>query len=182
MQTFVKTGDIIENGSFGKTRNLINILLAHYRQKEKDTEGDIMFFSHNEMDGNNTTKFESLANARMIGIQSKLPREDVNIIMKIFFAIIDNNYWRFDPEELADIIDRDVSDTDKTLLKQYDIATWIKCLQMDDEEGEVEDDMPDLDSSCLHDKLKGVYKQKYYTVDEIDFDMILEKKQKKSSK
>ena len=123
-----------------KVKVLIKNILKHYVSKEESIEGEYRYFTHDEFDGNNATKFEELSNARFIGIKSKLPEEDIVVIMSIFQEIVDDNYWKFDIDELMALIDNDNIDEEK--LNNNDINEWIKALFRTGNEFTTTDNIP----------------------------------------
>jgi len=163
-------------------KNLIDKILDHYSIMELklhniwsnysyNVVSDYTYYTYNE---NNDAVFEELSNARFIGIKSRLSKEHIIVIMSIFQAIIDDNYWKFNIDNISD------NNIDKNELLSYDnIDAWIKALIILGNNFLIDDDKPIKKPENLlrnHDgtlvtPIFEYFKQKYYTVNELNTNM-----------
>jgi hypothetical protein len=87
-------------------QNLIQIL-SYYALVDTDLaqKNSIKYYTHSESDEDNITKFDHLSNNNLIGIVCRLNPIQATIILRIFQALYDNNYWFFERENLAFCMD-----------------------------------------------------------------------------
>lgn len=150
-------------------KTLIEQIINHYVKKEKKLktkDHPYKYFTYSEFDCN-TSKFEELSNNNLIGIKSKLPEEDINIIFQIFHALYDNNYYIIDYEFIIILLEMNDSnniDSDYiNLLKSYNnIDIWINaykcCINNEFEKSDYKLKLYNNDQNI---------KQKYYSINEI---------------
>ena len=75
-------------------KKLVKNILTRLYEEESTWEIPYRYICHNEFDSN-TTKFEALSNARLIVLKTKFTGNTLILLMDIFQAIYDNNYFKF---------------------------------------------------------------------------------------
>ena len=164
-------------------KSLIKKILRFYTEKEAKSKSSYKFYSHNEFDANNSNEFEELSNARYIGIKSKLPKDDIIVLMNIFQSIVTDNYWIFEIDDIMEIIEDNGNDdniTDEQLSDYSNVEIWIKVLTIIGNEFSVHKEQPmEEKGNLLHNRETGkltnpefkYFQQKYYYVSELNTKM-----------
>ena len=113
------------------TKQLIGNLFNHFSCKEQNSNTEFKYYTYKEPNVKSTTLFESLSNANLIGIYSKLDKDDVAIVMMLFQIIIDEMYelLEIDEADIQEIKSKEwLDEKDISYLKENTISTWIKYL------------------------------------------------------
>lgn len=167
-----------------KEKKLVETILSYYAEKEKKASGPKMYFTNTEFDSN-VSVFEGLSNANRLGLISKLPLKSAKVVLAILQAILSENFWIFDAEEflqeddfLEELFPEEESlDTLIEKLKKYkNLKMWIKVLESQlPEEIHVSDSLPEVNTD-YDIKGFGKFKQKYFRISEINFNLRMTKK------
>jgi len=90
------------------------------------TDSDESFFSDNVI-----SKFENLSNEFNIGVVSRLNHVEASVVVSVFKALFDNNYWIYDKNTGSFLFkDLELSKSDlSNLYVQYDVDTWIRIFE-----------------------------------------------------
>lgn len=81
--------------------SLIKNILTFFLEKENSEDfsnNKSRYYTHTEIDSN-VTNFEALSNANRLVFKSKLEPLQVSLILSIFQAIYDKNYFKFSSED-----------------------------------------------------------------------------------
>jgi len=160
---------------------LITSIIKKYNEKEKNLENiPYKYYTYYEFDANNATKFEELSNSNLIGIKSKLDKDDIIVIINIFKAICDKNYYIFDLYFITEIINDEELENETYLInsiKSYDnINDWITVLKLLPDTFNIsekkllpckENLLRNIETNKLVNKNFKKIKQKYYLINEI---------------
>lgn len=147
-------------------------------------DSDFLYYTHNEFDSNNATFFENMSNCNLVGIKSKLGEKDISILMNLFQAIIDENFWRFEEidESLIvaqeDLEDEEINISKEDLSSYDDLEKWIKILSHHYIDNNIQNqNLPKVNRDNLlrycknrklvYPELKN-FKQKYFTLNELN--------------
>jgi hypothetical protein len=164
--------------------NLITSIIEKYNEKEKKLDNvPYKYYTYYEFDANNATKFEELSNSNLIGIKSKLDKDDIIVIINIFKAICDKNYYIFNLDFITEIIE-DEELKDETYLinsiQSYDnINDWIRVLKLLPDTFNMsekkllpcrENLLRNIKTNKLVNKNFKKIEQKYYLINEIFYD------------
>lgn len=163
-----------------KILNLIERIFRYFEDKESlILDYSFIYYTHNKFDSNNATYFENMSNCNLIGIKSKLEKDDISILMNLFQAIIDENFWRFEDIDESILIGLEKEDINiiKDDLSSYDdLEKWIKILSYHYNDFYHSEEIPiaQRDYLLLDDKNMLTYpdlenfKQKYFTLNELN--------------
>jgi hypothetical protein len=85
------------------TKQILIQMLSHYESVNANLPliNSIKYYTHSETDEDNMTKFDYLSNNNLIGIVCRLNPIQASVVLRIFQALYDNNYWFFERENLA---------------------------------------------------------------------------------
>src|SRR5258708_28142706 len=87
-------------GAKSLVRNILK-RLEEYEGKHDPKVNKYRYICHNEFDSN-TSDFENLSNNRLLVVKTRLTGNILILLMDIFHAIYDDNYWRFESDEVFD--------------------------------------------------------------------------------
>ena len=73
-------------------KNLVIDIIKYYQSKELDSVSEYKYYTIESYD-DVLLPFEKLSNDRNLGIYTKLPIKEATIILLLFSALYDNNYW-----------------------------------------------------------------------------------------
>lgn len=119
-------------------KKIVKKILKHFVDKEKTLTTDYKWWCNNEFDSN-VTAYEALNNARQLCIVSKYSIEDVKIINYLLSAILEENYYLMEENNIFEslILESEIDnimiefDKDKNKLYSYNNSKiWIKYLKI----------------------------------------------------
>lgn len=156
--------------------NLITSIIEKYNEKEKKLVNiPYKYYTYYEFDSNNASKFEELSNSNLIGIKSKLDEDDIIVIIHIFKAICDKDYYIFDYDFITEIIYNETYLINS--IQSYDnINDWIKVLKFLPDTFDISEEIltPRRENLLYDDENKKLInenfekiEQKYYLINEI---------------
>ena len=89
-------------------KNLVFDIIKYYQSKESDSNSvsEYKYYTIESFD-DVLTPFETLSNARNLGIYTKLPIKEATIILLLFSALYDNNYWLFFYNQSSNLLELD---------------------------------------------------------------------------
>ena len=134
--------NILQTSSEKRIKDLIKNILEHYVELEGQSNNKILYYCHNEFDSN-VTEFEGLSNCNKIVLKSKLSKKYIPIIMLIFQAIYDDNYYMFEDTSFASSLyyDLDIEATEemyKDLMSYENTNSWLELLKLYSESHDIE--------------------------------------------
>jgi hypothetical protein len=195
--TYTKPNNNVQNNII----NLVKNILTYYENLSESTtqlgsnasgeqnlqnqHNDYIYYCHTEFDSN-TTEFESLSNANKIVLKTKLNKNYIPGIMRLFQCIYDNNYWIFESDEwIVNIygdLELNLSEEQKlSLLMHENTDEWIQVFdkfnenenyidpEISDEENNyignerIYENIPSVDNSYTNIRKR----QKVYTISDI---------------
>jgi len=114
---------------------LFNAIFRRLEEKEKKlpVNDRYRYVTHDEFDDINATYYEEMANARLIGLCTRLEEPDINIAMNLLQPIVDGNYWLFEDFEIFDMLPtntytKEQIENMKEKMKKWDIDIWMEVL------------------------------------------------------
>jgi predicted MPP superfamily phosphohydrolase len=114
--------------------NLINKIFRYFESEESNIEGQYIYYTLQEYDANNSTYFEEISNAFLIGIKTKINNNKIgSLLLSLLKMIIDRNFWQFnDIDEVIYIAEENrenkYTDNEKEKIINYDLMLWIDIL------------------------------------------------------
>lgn len=152
-------------------KSMIKQLLVRIASSNANTNAEDKYICKEEVDSNNATKFEGLSNDHLIVIKCKLTDPIlIELLLAIFQAIYDKNYWHFDKDDIDEWIETVDEFEDYTKAKQdeliqkmnaYDADVWYKMLY----NGGISEEYTEFNSVPVPQQTKT--KQKIYTIADI---------------
>lgn len=82
---------------------LLVFKLLQYFKNKQDKESEEYKYYTNTQDDSNVTDFESLSNANVLVLHSCLQPKYIGVLMNIFQAIWDDNYWYFQQADTTSV-------------------------------------------------------------------------------
>lgn len=150
----------------GRYLKITNSIIEYYREKEEKIVDTYRYYTH-ITDDSNVSVFEGLSNANLLGIKSKLEEEDANVLLALFKAIVEENYYILEESHL----DENKEDEEDEFKMPKTTEEWVEILRITSlDDTVVNDEKPYL----LKDYLMIGYrkfKQKYITVGEMNTNM-----------
>jgi len=154
-------------------------------------EGAELHYSCNIEIDSNVTIFEMLSNSNLILVKSHLPENQQTVLISILYSLYDDNYWRFDSDDIDSITyqDEELNNDKIDKMRKYDIDEWYNYLCQNKNEISCQNEctyelikpdiLPEYYSHRMYeDYYKKLYpdvsiyrikspKQKIYTIDDI---------------
>lgn len=179
------TGALVAWKKQPKFKHLINGIFRYLRMKEENCKNEYYYYTHQEFDSNNATRFEEMSNSYLVGVRTNLDEKFVGIMICLFKMIIDKNYFRLeDIEESIDIAaenrEKDYTNEELELIKAYDLYIWIDVLSNIAIEFDKHSSVPKEKRKYLLRNIKTgkiahpellLFKQKYFRSDELHADL-----------
>ena len=108
-----------------KVKQLVKNILTHYKEKDETMSAEgakAKYYVRREMNASGED-FDGVSSENRIVLKSSLPYVDIFVIMNLFEAIYNNNYYLFNKNLYSGTINDD--DKENLMFKYEDYCVWV---------------------------------------------------------